>query len=201
MSNKKSVEAGFIDWRTLLPAVAILVSLVAITLQLAAPEKPTDEIAEITVLIEKSEKHSEQQLEIIQELSKRVRTLEVQQEYQTTSVKMQSDRIDSLFSKLVKESASDVSSESAATSAPEAVIPATGWAVNLMSVDDKAVAEKEIERLSKLDIPAEISPVYSNNVLKYRVQIKGFSNKEAAEAYREKLATKYNIKDAWVHKP
>ncbi len=201
MSSKKPIETGFIDWRMLLSTAAVLISLLAITLQWVNPSQPSGKASETTVLMEEMEDNTRQQLVMIQELNKQLRALEAQQEYQTSSIQMQSKRIDSLFSKVITESAPNLAQKKTAATVPKTDVPAVGWAVNLMSMDDKEGAKKEKEHLNELGIPAEISPFYIDNVLKYRLHIRGFPDQETAELYKKKLATKYNIKDTWVHKP
>lgn len=178
----------------ILSIIAILISAAAIILHYLAPA-PSGQQQENSLITEMAEREQEQQV-TIQELNRRLRLLEAQQESLSGAVQIHDKRIDAAFDKAIEEKADDVAVKPAPSS-PSAV----GWAVNLLSMDDKAAAEKETERLKGLGIPAEISPFYIDKVLKYRVRISGFPDKKSAESYRERLASEFGIKESWVYKP
>ena len=145
--------------------------------------------------------NEQRHLELKQQLERRITALEARQEFLGDSLQMQANRIDSKFGMAITPTPADTPAEQPKTSALVAITPPTGWAVNLMSMDDKEAATQEKAHLNALGIPAEISPFYIDKTLKYRIRISGFSDQSEAEAYKEKLVSQYGIKDPWVYKP
>ncbi|ATX82278.1 Sporulation related domain-containing protein [Mariprofundus ferrinatatus] len=191
-------QAGGGKLSAALSIIAILISSAAMLLHFASSDTSTWE-QEKALLKAAAERSEARYLEVTQELNRRVRVLESQQEHLEGSLQMQSKRIDSKFGRVISEPSPETLTKEPSPAPTTA--PVTGWAVNLMSMEDKEAAAKERDRLIALEIPAEISPFYIDKTLKYRIRISGFPDKETAELYRQKLASQYGIKDGWVYKP
>ena len=188
-------------WSSALSIAAILLSSVAILLNLTA-STPTASVTdqELAAFEQQARTSEARYLELKQQLSRRLSTLEAAQEQTHDSLQMVLQRMNSRPAKTVAAPAVTKVKKPTVTE-PFAPITSSGWAVNLLSVDDKAIAAKEKQRLNSLGIAAEVAPFYINKVVKYRVRVGGFANRDEAAKYKEKLAAEYGIKDAWIYKP
>lgn len=105
------------------------------------------------------------------------------------------------------DSASDVATVGAATipeeEAPkEAAAPGTktfikGWAVNLGSYYYKADAARVLKRYLKAGIAAEIREIPKGSATWYRIRVKGFESKQAAQAFIDGLTIEQGREEAW----
>lgn len=88
-----------------------------------------------------------------------------------------------------------------AVSAVRPVASAAGqgaWVVNLTSFSSRAAAGRQLERLKRLGVPAEIVAARVRGKLWHRVRVPGFANRTAAERARQELARQLKIGDTWV---
>ncbi|ATX79330.1 Sporulation related domain-containing protein [Mariprofundus aestuarium] len=193
-------KGGSSTLATVLSIAAILLSSAAILLNFSDSGSSTWKQEKVALEMQ-AELNEQRHLELKQQLERRITALEARQEFLGDSLQMQASRIDSKFGMATAPVTADTPVEKPETSAPVAASEPTGWAVNLMSMDDKEAATQEKTRLNALGVPAEISPFYIDKTLKYRIRISGFSDQAAAETYKEKLDSQYGIKDAWVYKP
>lgn len=201
MSESDEGEVREIQWSTILSLLAILLSSVAIILNLTASTPMASVTDQELATYEQQARASEAQyLELKQQLDRRLRALEATQEHLGDSLQMRVKQIDAKRTEAVAAPAVTAVKKTTTTQLP-APITSNGWAVNLLSVDDKQVATKEKNRFNSLGIPAEIASFYINSVLKYRVRVSGFASKDEAATYKAKLASEHGIKDAWVYKP
>jgi len=185
---------------TALSITAILLSSAAIALNYSDSGSSTWKQEKVALEMQ-ADLNEQRHLELKQQLERRITALEARQEFLGDSLQMQANRIDSKFGMAITPTPAETPVEQPEDSAPVAISEPTGWAVNLMSMDDKEAATQEKVRLHALGVPAEISPFYIDKTLKYRIRISGFSNQAEAETYKEKLTSQYGIKDAWVYKP
>ena len=201
MPESDESDVREIQWTTILSILAILLSSVAIFLNLTT-STPVASVTEqeLETYEQKARSSEAQYLELKQQLDRRLRAVEAAQEHMNESVQMRMKQIDAKRTKAVAAPVVTAVKKTTATRLP-APITSSGWAVNLLSVDDKQAATKEKNRFNGLGIPAETASFYINSVLKYRVRVSGFASKEEAAAYKAKLAAEYGIKDAWVYKP
>jgi len=201
MPESDEGEVHDIQWTTILALLAILLSSVAIILNLTTSTPVASVTDQELATYEQQARTSEAQyLELKQQLERRLRAVEVAQEHMGNSQQMQIKQIDAKRTKAVAAPAVTAVKKATDTQLP-APIASSGWAVNLLSLDDKQAATKEKNRFNSLGIPAETASFYINSVLKYRVRVSGFASKEEAATYKAKLAAEYGIKDAWVYKP
>ena len=185
---------------TALSITAILLSSAAILLNYSDSGSSTWKQEKVALEMQ-ADQNRQRHIELRQQLERRITALEARQEFLADSLQMQASRIDSKFGIAITPTPAETPVEKPEDSAPVAIAPPTGWAVNLMSMDDKEAATQEKVRLNALGVPAEISPFYIDKTLKYRIRISGFSDQTKAETYKEKLTSQYGIKDAWVYKP
>jgi len=185
---------------TVLSITAILLSSAAIMLNFSDSGSSTWKQEKLALEMQ-ADLNEQRHIELKQQLERRITALEARQEFLADSLQMQANRIDSKFGMAITPTPAETPVEKPEASTPVAIAPSTGWAVNLMSMDDKEAATQEKARLNALGVPAEISPFYIDKTLKYRIRISGFSDQAEAETYKEKLTSQYGIKDAWVYKP
>lgn len=180
-----------------LPMIAIVLAIIAIVLNLTAPASndSRDAIEEQAALNEELYREMKLELEML------TRKLESQQTYLRDSLQAQINRINAKPASVKRPTVTPVKVKKPTPVAPVIISKTTGWAVNLLSVDNRETANKEKERLNDLGIAAEVATLYINNSVKYRVRVSGFESKESAAAYKSKLTTEYGINDAWVYKP
>jgi len=182
---------------SILAIVAIILSSIAILLQLttSTPNDSTAAIEEQAALNEELYREMKLELEML------TKKLESQQSYLRDSLQAQINRINAEPVKVATASVSPVKVKKPTPITPAIAEKPTGWAVNLLSVDDKAAAIKEKERYNSLGITAEIATLYINKTVKYRIRVSGFESKGQATNYKKRLAAEYGINDAWVYKP
>jgi len=77
--------------------------------------------------------------------------------------------------------------------------PASGnWVVNLASVSSAESADREVARLGKMDIKAEVSRAESKGKTWYRIQVPGYGSYDEAINARPALEEKLGISGTWV---
>ena len=72
------------------------------------------------------------------------------------------------------------------------------WVVNLLSVSSRAEARREIKRLKKMDIHAEIQTAKVRQHTWYRIQVTGFASSAKAQDFGDRIAVQTGLKDAWA---
>ncbi len=75
------------------------------------------------------------------------------------------------------------------------------WVVNIASLYSQDAANKELTRLRKIGLDAEVAESVVKGKPIYRIRVAGFTSRAEAQLQKEQLASKHGIKDAWVHKP
>ena len=74
------------------------------------------------------------------------------------------------------------------------------WALNLPSVsNERDESYAELERIQKAGIPAEIYEIEINQVLWFRIRIKGFDTEQNAIKYMEKVKRQTGISRYWTN--
>jgi cell division septation protein DedD len=74
-----------------------------------------------------------------------------------------------------------------------------GWSVNLASSNQLADAKKTAESYAQKGIPVTITPITVKNETRYRIQVKGFKNKEEAAAYAAKAKDALKLNSVWIN--
>lgn len=72
------------------------------------------------------------------------------------------------------------------------------WVVNLLSVSSRAEAQREVKRLSKMDIQAEIQTAKVKQQTWYRIQVTGFASSSEAQDFGDRIAVQTGLKGAWA---
>ncbi len=86
-----------------------------------------------------------------------------------------------------------------AASAPEA--SGNGpWVLNLVSLFDQAAADQFAAKARSAGIPAEQSQAQVKGKQVWRVQVSGFSSREAASDYGDANKNKLGVKNVWIFK-
>lgn len=76
---------------------------------------------------------------------------------------------------------------------------AGSWTVNLASSNRLEEAKKTAASFQQKGIPVTLSPVTVKNETRYRLQVKGFKNKEEATAYANKAKATLHLNSVWVN--
>lgn len=74
------------------------------------------------------------------------------------------------------------------------------WVINLSSHTKESLAIKELNRLKKLGLDAEVHSARIKNRTWYRIQITGFTSKEEASAQMDDVRKKSGLRDIWIGK-
>jgi len=77
---------------------------------------------------------------------------------------------------------------------------AGGWVINLSSHTKESLATKELNRLKRLGLDAEMHSAMIKNRTWYRIQITGFASKEEASAQLNDVRQKSGLRDIWIGK-
>lgn len=72
------------------------------------------------------------------------------------------------------------------------------WVVNLLSVSSRSEAKREIKRLKKMDIQAEIQTAKVKQQTWYRIQVTGFATSSEAQDFGDRIAVQTGLKGAWA---
>lgn len=75
-----------------------------------------------------------------------------------------------------------------------------GWSVNLISLSNEKVADKELARLRNLGIRAEKQRVEQDGRVWFRLRVPGFTSHDGAKAYIDTVEGKAGVSNAWVGK-
>ena len=75
----------------------------------------------------------------------------------------------------------------------------SGWTVNLASSNQLADAKKTAESYAQKGVPVTITPITVKNETRYRIQVKGFKNKEEASAYATKAKDALKLNSVWIN--
>lgn len=75
----------------------------------------------------------------------------------------------------------------------------SGWSVNLASSNQLAEAKKSAASYAQKGIPVTISSFTVKNKTLYRLQVKGFKNKEEATAYAKKAKDTLKLDAVWIN--
>jgi hypothetical protein len=73
------------------------------------------------------------------------------------------------------------------------------WTVNLASSNQLAEAKKSAAAYKQKGIPASIASFTVKNQTRYRLQVKGFKNKEDATAYAKKAKDTLKLESVWIN--
>jgi hypothetical protein len=73
------------------------------------------------------------------------------------------------------------------------------WTVNLASSNQLAEAKKSAAAYKQKGIPASIASFTVKNQTRYRLQVKGFKNKEEATAYAKKAKDTLKLESVWIN--
>ncbi|EAU54128.1 SPOR domain-containing protein [Mariprofundus ferrooxydans] len=188
----------------ILAALAMLFSLLAIALHLggsgdASPTADIENSSRIQALEQRLS--SQEQLRIQQK-----QAFETQLNHLQEQVISLSGMITALPRKQPTVTAKTITpkASSVAKSSKPTVTPATShrgeWVINIVSLDSLSAANKEQSRLRKRGLRTEVAEITVHGRTWYRVRSQGFVSKEAADRYKQTLASKYGIKDAWTQK-
>lgn len=86
------------------------------------------------------------------------------------------------------------------TTAKTTTAPASsGWTVNLASSNKLEDAKKTAARFTQQGVPVTITPYTVKNETRYRLQVKGFKNKEEATAYGNKAKNTLKLNSVWIN--
>ncbi len=88
------------------------------------------------------------------------------------------------------------------SSASNKATPATnvsGWTVNLASSNQLADAKRTAESYAQKGVPVTITPITVKNETRYRIQVKGFKNKDEATAYAAKAKDTLKLNSVWIN--
>ena len=72
------------------------------------------------------------------------------------------------------------------------------WVVNLLSVSSRSEANREVKRLKRMDIHAEIQSAKVKQQTWYRIQVTGFATAAAAQDFGDRIAVQTGLKGAWA---
>jgi len=75
----------------------------------------------------------------------------------------------------------------------------SGWTVNLASSNQLADAKKSAANYAQKGIPVTITPFTVKNQTRYRLQVKGFKNKDEATAYAKKAKDTLKLDSVWIN--
>jgi gas vesicle protein len=75
----------------------------------------------------------------------------------------------------------------------------SGWTVNLASSNQLADAKKSAASYAQKGIPVTIASFTVKNQTRYRLQVKGFKNKEEATAYAKKAKDTLKLDAVWIN--
>ncbi|MCX7068900.1 MAG: SPOR domain-containing protein [Methylococcales bacterium] len=75
----------------------------------------------------------------------------------------------------------------------------SGWTVNLASSNQLADAKKSAASYAQKGIPVTITPFTVKNQTRYRLQVKGFKNKDEATAYAKKAKDTLKLDSVWIN--
>ncbi|MDD1608676.1 MAG: SPOR domain-containing protein [Methylococcaceae bacterium] len=75
----------------------------------------------------------------------------------------------------------------------------SGWTVNLASSNKLEDAKKTAARFTQQGVPVTITPYTVKNETRYRLQVKGFKNKEEATAYGNKAKNTLKLNSVWIN--
>ncbi|CAG1771820.1 hypothetical protein BAC3_02099 [uncultured bacterium] len=119
---------------------------------------------------------------------------------------------DDIIEKAIAVPANDINKVTAENHAQKNVKPAQiqpavkptqqssgGWTVNLASSNRPEEAKKTAAIFQQKGIPVIVSPVTIKNETRYRLQVKGFKNKEEATAYANKAKAALNLNSVWIN--
>ena len=75
----------------------------------------------------------------------------------------------------------------------------SGWTVNLASSNQLADAKKSAASYAQKGIPVTITTFTVKNQTRYRLQVKGFKNKDEATAYAKKAKDTLKLDSVWIN--
>jgi hypothetical protein len=75
---------------------------------------------------------------------------------------------------------------------------ASGWSVNLTAYKELSDAKRKAANFIQKGIPVEVIAVDMNNTKWYRLQVRGFKNKENADSYAAKIKKSLNLETVFV---
>lgn len=189
----------------ILAALAMLFSILAIALHLGGSGEHANPAADIenSARIQALEQRlsSQEQLRIQQK-----QAFETQLDHLQEQVISLSGMITALPRKQPTVTAKNIipKASSVAKLSKPTVTPATShrgeWVINIVSLDSLSAANKEQSRLRKRGLKTEVAEITVHGRIWYRVHSQGFASKEEADRYKQTLASKYGIKDAWTQK-
>jgi len=188
----------------ILAVLAMLLSILAIVLHLGRSDH-----ANPTAYFENSARIQalEQQLSSQEQLrTEQQQAFEAQLEHLQEQVISLSGMVTALPRKQPAVAAKTITPKvaSVAKSTKPTVSPATAhsgeWVINIVSLDSRSAATREQSRLLKRGLKTEVAEISVHGRIWYRVRSHGFTTREEADRYKQTLASKYGIKEAWTQK-
>ncbi len=72
------------------------------------------------------------------------------------------------------------------------------WAVNLMSVKERSIADKQLSKFKKQGVAAVVKSVKIKGKRWYRIQVTGFKTRQQAQTYAKSVKSKLSLSGTWV---